>query len=360
MRIGILTFHRAHNYGAVLQCFALQEFLINQGYTVKVIDYNKRELWEYYSWYKAEEVRFALSYPRKVLKRCVKLLVKWHKRIPRYYKFVWFQNHWLKLCSPSEIVHSPFNLVLIGSDQVWNTKITHGFDPYYWGQFVRPFSTKVATFAASLRGEWEEQDRPIVHKYLQSLDAVSVREKSLAKVVVRLFPLINPIVVSDPVFLLSAQEWKRFAIDPKGKIPYVFFYQAEDSETIYELSERIAQRIGKRLVVLSANVNGRNSEECRNASPLELIGWIKNADLVLTSSFHATAFSIILQKDFFCFDLKMGEDNRIKDLLFQFGLENRIINSTDEIDMSSFHEYDCRDLLKEFHNTAAQFVASLS
>ncbi|MBP5421599.1 MAG: polysaccharide pyruvyl transferase family protein [Paludibacteraceae bacterium] len=360
MRIGILTFHRAHNYGAVLQCFALQQFLSYQGHTVKVIDYNKRKLWDYYSWYKAEEVRFALSNPRKVFKRGVKLLVKWHKRIPRYYKFVWFQNHWLKLCSPSEIVHLPFDLVLIGSDQVWNTKITHGFDPYYWGQFVRPYSTKVATFAASLRGEWEVQDRPIVQKYLQSLDAVSVREKSLAKVVARLFPLINPIVVSDPVFLLSAQEWKRFAIDPKSKTPYVFFYQAKDSETVYELSERIAQRVGKRLVVLSANVNGRNSEECRNASPLEFIGWIRNADLVLTSSFHATAFSIIFQKRFFSFDLMEGEDNRIKDLLLLFGLENRFICSTDEIDLSSFQEYDCSDSLKEFQNTAVHFVASLS
>lgn len=359
MRIGILTFHRAHNYGAVLQCFALQHFLCNQGHVAKVIDYNKKELWTYYNWYKPEEVRIVFSSFRKLLKRCVKLFVKWYTRIPRYLRFVWFQNHRLELCSPSEIVHSPFDLVLIGSDQVWNTKITDGFDSYYWGQFVRPHRTKVATYAASLKGEWEEQDRPIILEYLRSLDAVSVRETSLAKYIAGLFPLIAPVVVPDPVFLLSAQEWKRFAVNPKSKAPYVFFYQASDSEGVYELSERIAQKVGKQLVVLSANVNGRNSDECRNASPWEFVGWIKNADLVLTSSFHATAFSIIFQKDFFCFDLKEEEDNRIKDLLAKVGFGNRYIISADEIDLSSFQGYDCSDLLKEFQDTATHFVTSL-
>ena len=109
-RIGILTFHRAHNYGAALQCYALQEFLCELGYDFKVIDYNNRDLWKGYEWYKKEDVRFALSKPGKVLKRCVKLLIKWHQTMPRYYKFVRFQNHKLHLCPTSEISSNPFDL----------------------------------------------------------------------------------------------------------------------------------------------------------------------------------------------------------------------------------------------------------
>lgn len=358
MKIGILTFHRAHNYGAVLQCFALQVFLRNQGYKAKVVDYNNRDLWRCYDWYNPDEFRYAISSPRKAVKRCFKLLVKWYKRIPRFYSFTRFQNHQLDLCPVSEIVKRPFDLILIGSDQVWNTSITHGFDPYYWGQFNRPPHTRVATYAASLRGRWEDRHQPTVRKYLQSLNAVSVREMSLLNTVIELFPKINPVVVPDPVLLFSAQEWERFAIKPRISVPYVFFYQAMDSERTYEMSEEIARRMGKRLIVLSANVNGRNSSICRGASPFEFIGWIKNADLVVTSSYHATAFSIVFQKEFYCIDLNLGEDNRLKDLLSTLGLENRFIGSIDDINSSVTKLYDCRDVLGGLQNKAKQFISS--
>ena len=359
MEIGILTFHRAHNYGAVLQCFALQTFLCNQGHSVRVIDYNNKMLWRYYKWYNPEEMRYAFSNPKKVLQRCIKLIIKWHKRIPRFYAFSRFQSHELNLCPVSDIFQNPFDLILIGSDQVWNTKITRGFDPYYWGQFKRPSHTRVATYAASLKEFWGEKEQPTVYNYLQSLDAVSVREKSLAKAIVTLSPKINPVVVPDPVLLLSAKEWERLAINPRMNIPYVFFYQARDSERVYEVSEKIAERIGKRLIILSANVNGRNSDECRNASPFAFLGWVMNADLIITSSFHVAAFSILFKKQFYCVDLEMGEDNRIKDLLAEVGLEDRFISASDDIDSLCVEEYDCCDSLNAFHRIATHFVTSL-
>lgn len=358
MKIGILTFHRAHNYGAVLQCYALQTFLCNQGHEAKVIDYDSPSLWKFYDWYKPEEVRHAFSHLGKVLKRCVKLIITWYHRIPRYYKFSGFQNKRLNLCPPSEIIHSPFDLVLIGSDQVWNTIITHGFDPYYWGQFTRPVHTKVATYAASLIGEWKKSDLPKIHDYLCSLDAVSVREDSVARTLVALFPGINPVVVPDPVILVSDEEWERLAISPKINEPYIFFYQAMDSEGAYEMARRIARKCGKRLVVLSANVNGRNSNECRNASPLEFVGWIKNADVVVTSSFHATVFSIVFRKVFYCIDLELERDSRLMDLLDRFELKSRLVHSIDDVVLSPEDKYDCHDRIQTYHLTATQYIAS--
>lgn len=363
MEIGILTFHRAHNYGAILQCFALQTFLCNQGHSVRVIDYNNKMLWRYYSWYKPEEMHYAFSNPRKILQRCIKLIIKWHKRIPRFNAFSRFQSNRLNLCPVSDIIQNPFDLILIGSDQVWNTAITHGLDPYYWGQIEHPASTRIATYAASLKGIWEEKDRPVIQQYLQSLDAISVREKSVAIALPDIFPEINPIIVPDPVLLLSAKEWSKYAICPKIKEPYVFFYQAMDSEDAYSISDKIARHSRKRFISLSANVNSKNSICCRSASPFEFVGWIESADLVITSSFHAAALCIVFQKEFYCIDLNIEGDSRLKDLLKSFGFEDHLICSFDDfirITSSTANEVpNCDNLLESGRLTAIEYINSV-
>lgn len=358
MRIGILTFHRAHNYGAVLQCYALQSFLCQKGYDVSVIDYNKKELWDYYRWFKKKDLSFAVSSLRKAPKRCIKLLLKWSKTIPRYHGFRRFQTHKLYLCSIDDIWRNPFNLVLIGSDQIWNTEITQGFDPFYWGAFERPLKTKVATYAASLKRIWRDEDCSRALNCLNKLDAISVREASVADTVHGLDSRLTPILVPDPVFLLTSQEWKKIARLPKINDPYVFFYQAVDSEDAFDIAYRIAKEKKKGLVVLSANVNGRNSDECRGSSPEEFIGWILSADLVVTSSFHATAFSIIFKKDFYSIDLNLGEDSRLKDILQLFQLSDRFISSFDGFNSSKTEPFDCQNKIESLQNDAIIFIQS--
>ncbi len=327
MRIGILTFHRAHNYGAVLQCYALQQYLISLGHDAYVIDYNKKELWAGYDW--RDKV-----YERQILKKTIKFPFRYfryiwgrRKQILRYYKFVFFQNHILRLSSIRSINRSPYDLILIGSDQVWNTNITMGLDPYYWGVFDRPSSTKVATYAASLRALWEEKDYKFIHHALQMLDGISVRESAVGQYVKNLFPDLMVSCVPDPVFLLPAHQWLSFAKIPAYKKPYAFFYQAERSEVVYNTACEISSKFGLPLIVLSADARARNSKECHSASPQEFIGWIQNADLVITSSFHALAFSIIFQKDFYAINLNKGKDERLNSILSLFGLEERLVDN---------------------------------
>ncbi len=355
-RIGILTFHRAHNYGAVLQCYAMQCFLQSQGYQANVIDYNKKELWDGYNWYDKEDVRFAFSSFRKIPTRCIKLLIKWFKVIPRYYKFIRFQKRQLELCSTDEITWNPFDLILIGSDQVWNTEITHGFDPFYWGTFERPASTKVASYGASLKRFWDKSDWPIVSELLTRLDAVSVREESVATRIQELGAGIVPVVVPDPVFLLSSKQWDSLAKKPAVKDPYVFFYQARDSEYVYDVAQRIADEKKMKLIVLSANVKGRNSNECRSASPAEFVGWIQNADFIVTSSFHATAFSIIFKKDFCCVDLNLGEDNRLRNTLQRFNLSERYIRSYEDFSSLQVSDFNPHGVLSMLRDSACKFI----
>ena len=327
MRIGILTFHRAHNYGAVLQCYALQQYLKAQGHEVYVIDYNNKHLWADYSWRDRNSEKEMRENIFKFPVRLLHYLKIKRREIIRYCKFVIFQEHILALANIESIYKRPYDLILIGSDQVWNTNITMGLDPYYWGVFDRPSSTKVATYAASLRALWEEKDYKFIHHALQMLDGISVRESAVGQYVKNLFPDLMVSCVPDPVFLLPAHQWLSFAKIPAYKKPYAFFYQAERSEVVYNTACEISSKFGLPLIVLSADARARNSKECHSASPQEFIGWIQNADLVITSSFHALAFSIIFQKDFYAINLNKGKDERLNSILSLFGLEERLVDN---------------------------------
>lgn len=355
MKVGILTFHRAHNYGAVLQCYALQEFLCSLGYDASVIDYNNRDLWEGYNWFKSYEVSFCFQKWNKIPNRTIKLLSKWYKALPRFYKFRHFQNKQLKLVPTTDIQTKPFDIIFIGSDQVWNLDITHGFDEYYWGQFPHPKETKIATYGASLKKYWETAETAEAINNIRSLHAVSTREPELASYIKTIDDSLNPVAVPDPVFLLPKEVWSDIATKPRiHQEPYVLFYQAMDNENVYDVAVEIARRENKRLVVLSANVNGRNSSISRSASPVDFIGWIKYADLVVTSSFHATAFSIIFQKPFYCVNLQMGHDSRLLDVLKSFGLTERWINTAD--DCSELKVFDPTKCLKEMQDVATNYI----
>ena len=97
MRIGIITFHKAHNYGAFLQCYALQSFLQKHKYDVSVIDYNKKSLWMSYEWFSLNDIKYTFQKPSKIPGRVFRLIKKWIRFIPRYYKFVKCQKQMLKL-----------------------------------------------------------------------------------------------------------------------------------------------------------------------------------------------------------------------------------------------------------------------
>lgn len=357
MRIGILTFHRAHNYGAVLQCYALQRYLASLGYDVRVIDYNRKELWAYYTWRLSWAERYALQPSLKLPIRLLGYLWSRTRPLVRYCKFVWFQQHVLRLSPVSSIKSHPYDLILIGSDQVWNTVITQGFDPYYWGAFERPQQTKVATYAASLKETWNECDYERVHEYFKCLDGISVRELAVKDMLLQLFPDIKAVHVPDPVLLLTATEWKHLAKKPRINTPYVFFYQAHRLERVCTVAQRIAEQKRLPLVTLSADVNAENTACCHSASPQEFLGWILHADLVVTSSFHALAFSIIFEKKFYAINLNLGQDERLKDLVRKVGLEDRLID--DESQAHELKDFQSEELLKRMRLRAEAYINSL-
>ena len=135
MKIGILTFHCAHNYGAVLQCYAMQEFLRSKGHDVEVINYRPNYLLKPYKIFNVK--RFSSKKPIRILKGLILEFLLFPVRLKRFYGFENFINNKLILSKTvtKESIPSNYDIYIVGSDQIWNPKITKGFDEIYFCRF---------------------------------------------------------------------------------------------------------------------------------------------------------------------------------------------------------------------------------
>lgn len=331
MKIGILTFHRAHNYGAVLQSYALKKYLQEIGNDVYVIDYNPSFLTgvpyainNYVYWISINPFKFI----RKILSE--PLLHFRRKR--RWVKFDFFIRSHLNLYpSESFFVNNEFDCVVYGSDQIWNAFITNDkISEVYWGEFS---PGKSISFAASM-GNYlpTKQNADVIKQYLKNFNSLSVRELSLQNYLKSLTEKTVE-VVCDPVFLVSRNNWEQELPSITEPLPYVLCYNLLQSEDCKKQAEIVSKKMGIQLIEISGMVKYRM---CKHAyydtlDPLEFVSYIKQASFVVTSSFHGVVFSVVFQKDFYAIGL--GEKSgRVEDLLKQIGLEERMLNNiTDNI-----------------------------
>jgi hypothetical protein len=327
MKAGILTFHCAHNYGAVLQAYALQEYLKSLGHETEIIDYKPSYLTKIYDLFSLSRFK-SMSIFNKIRYIITEPLALRGKRI-RYNKFTSFINNKLQLSRPISNKESQlfedYDVIFFGSDQIWNPKLTNGFDPIYFGEFKSrakkiPYAPSME--ATSLTNEQKEK----YSYFLDNFSSISVRELRLKKL---LQPLINKniSVVADPTFLPSKQTWDKITANPNIKEPYVLLYRTRSNKKVIEIAKKIAKEKKCKLIQISAIYYWYYVHNLKqNVSPEEFIGYIKNAEYVITTSFHGTAFSLILQKDFYTIKLGDGRDSRSENLLNEVKLGSRLIS----------------------------------
>ena len=322
MKIGILTFHCAHNYGAVLQAYALQSYLCGLGHDARIVDYRPVYLTRPYN-------RFRLIYwfskkPARGIWKIFNEFRVFSARKKRRLNFENFISRRLRLRDyrqPSDL--RAFDLVLLGSDQIWNSGITGGRnDDLYWGVSV---PVPVASYAASARRIGTgEAEREYIRRALDHLLAVSVRERSLKEILSTL--TAHPVVqVLDPTLLSDAVVYDPLCVDfAVPKRPYVLIYQVAYDKSLGRIATELAKRINGEVIEISAYLETpriRGSKRIDTASPEEFIGYIRNASCVVTSSFHGTALSIVFRRPFVTVRLGYEIDDRAKSLLTALHLE---------------------------------------
>lgn len=343
MKIGILTFHNAHNYGAVLQAFALREYLISLGHNVEFINYHISEF-DKYALYP-----FNLNDKGSLIKK-IKLLIVFvlslYRRILRHKKFNQFiKKHLIssrKMSRESFNVKGSYNAIVFGSDQIWNPLITKGFDPVYWGEFNAGDEVLKVAYAASMDQNLDTSEaREIATKFLRNFNSIGVRENSM-------IPLLKCLTnkkihhVLDPTFIVDKSCFERIKKTPKINKKYVLTYTVLGHPMVLSLANKIAKELNCSIINLASNISAiRKFNTIETSSPEEFIGYIANAQCIITTSFHATVFSILYKRPFYTINLT--NTGRTAALLKDLGLETRLVNLTDDMPCFSNCCYDSLD-----------------
>lgn len=307
MKIGILTYHRAENYGALLQAYALRTYLAGVGHDVDFVDYwpdYHRRFFELFSWRKFRES----SLKGKMVLLYYTLF--WHQARRRRQKNLQAFMH-EELGLPLEAryhsdqdVVKDFDMVFYGSDQIWRHQRmpSHpGFDYWYFGS-DNVQARKIAYAASMGTIDVKKDEKEVLRRHLLGFEAISVREDSLKEWLTSLG--IQAQMVCDPVFLLGKEAWRRLA-NKASKQPayqhYILIYNLLGQTSTIHFAERLSKE--KNLPIVEVNkkyvpfTGGRRY--CRTARVEYFLSLLAHADYVVSNSFHGVALSLIFQKQFF-------------------------------------------------------------
>lgn len=348
MKIGILTYHRAHNYGAMLQAYALRTFLQNNGHEVCFIDYCSPQLQKEYKVLRCPRYK---PFTKDYVIGLIALSLTFLRRGIRYNRFVSFACNYLSVPKRSKystdkfFIDEDIDLCIVGSDQVWRNRESDGriigFDDIYFGTSI-PIDIPCISYAASMGViNLSAADESYLRTHLQRFRSLLVREQSLKN-------LLNSIgfdseIVCDPVMLLDKKQWN--AILPKGRFsanPYILYYEVLESKEVLHSARIFARNHGFDLKVIRARVHVLPIWGVRQTySPIELVQAIRDAEYVITTSFHGTVFSVIFEKQFYAVGL-MKNSGRVVSLLERLGMGDRYVNSipdkTEDIDYEKVND----------------------
>ena len=362
-KVGILTFSEADNYGAMLQAYALQKYVSAMGFNCNQIRYRNMTIWKAYHYVPLRERPSLISY----IKKNVELFVFRKKRR----KFEEFRA----TCKMTQVVSSDglqdeakkYDKIIVGSDQVWNPRNTNG-DMHFLLDFVNDDNKKVA-YAASLGNtEFFSEFGKNAPVYLSQIPSISVREEKAAQFIRTCFNLYC-ISVCDPVLLLDREEWKNCVSSTSHKDEYVFVYLLKPNKELVKGVNSLLDSEGLKAYVVPGVVNVvyqakniKRSKIILDAGPIELISLLEGAKYVVTDSFHGTALSIVLQKQFAVF-VDEGTDNtnsRIDNILAVCNLNNRQISDSKKIDVVKCEiDFDkVRGKLDEYKKISKEFLRS--
>ncbi len=342
MKIGILTFPRSQNYGALLQAYGTQQFLEKSGYDVSMIDYwpdYHEEMYKAFSWqkFKALRIQSKIKYVFTFFFTYFRLKERRNHTREFYEKYL----HLNKSLS--------YDAVVYGSDQIWRKQhqpTYNYFNPIFWGDAQITSPHKIA-YAASM-GKYEiedERDREFVQKGLANFEAISIREIDLRNNLQKEFGVKYPIVC-DPVFLLTKQDWESLTNSkylPKDK--YILYYRLQNITATDKMVKDLAQQTGLRVIEMRGYVPpfhyGKRYRLTADAQ--EFITLIYGAEYVVTSAYHGIAMSIIFEKQFY-FTSQKHQANRVLSLFEILGLTDRIVNITNVGELESSKPIDYTDV----------------
>lgn len=366
MKIGILSLVPGHNYGGILQSYALKKTLEDMGHNVCIITKkDKLNVWN---------IKFLLIYPIRIFKKVIGKStgdifreLNYNKTSPIIYqhteRFCKDHLNLLFINKFRDIRRDQFDAFVVGSDQVWRPKyfsysFCEAIENAYLS-FTKGWKVKRISYAASFGvSDWEYTEAQTYNcrKLISKFDSVSVREESgvsLCKTKL----CSEAQLVCDPTMLLTRNDYESLITDStpvsEGNL---LVYCLDYSKEIELLIERVASE--KYLKPFSINNNTQFNRTRIKPSVETWLRGFKDADFVITDSFHACVFSLLFRKSFVVIGNKNRGLSRIQSLLKQFGQENRLVtNYTDDLNFAynaGLEETD--SILETFRQRSKNFI----
>lgn len=349
-KVGLCLAYKGTNYGMLLQAYATQQIVEKYGFKTEILNVKQKpidRIPHYIGGYKVIAMILGRWLKNKLFKNPDNLDA--HHRInktmrseaadtfrnTKMHDFATYNG--LKALTEAT---KGFSAVLIGSDQLWLPDVA--FSKFYSLQFAASGIPRIS-YATSLGvSSYPNYAKRAARDFWKKINYLSVREEQ-GKDIIQSIVDIPVQVVVDPTYLFTKEEWLDRI--PNQKITedgYVFCYFLGDSKPMKDFAVRLAKSRGLRVVsILSDECNSDDfsvfDEVVSGKGPEDFVNLIRNADFVLTDSFHGLAFSVINEKQFFIFyrnrtDTKQSRNSRIDNILKTWGLESRLIIDPENTD----------------------------
>lgn len=313
MKISILTFSKETNFGANLQCYALQKVLKDWGHSVNIIDIQLK--------------RYTMPWYSVIL------------RIPMVWLFQRFRKQHLNCFTKSYrsvidlINHCPqSDLYIVGSDQVWNPRITKRLDPLVYFFSFLPQHAKRISYAASFGTEkWGFPElTPKIKPLLDQFYAISVREDTGINICKDTFG-VNAIQVLDPTLLLSSYNDICGQYDKSKEKKELIYYTFKHDTHIQKVLANFAKAHNLQAVVLRSNRPYPNFKIRYYVSVKNWLNSIRYSQIIVTTSFHCMVFCILFHKKFVVVPGKRAIGTRMDSLATYLGLSSFLCHKIENL-----------------------------
>lgn len=342
-RIGILTYHFSENFGALMQAYGLRQWLLEQGHRAEFVNYHPRYVEEGGDF---GNLLSPASFRRNLKVAYLRLSTLQRKIFGsrlQAQQFETFRHDVLGVDGPSleneadveAFFASPagrFDILVCGSDQIWNPSAQKGLDPVYFLAMKDAANARRVAYAPSFgKGSLDSAFDGDVRRFLAGMQGLSVREESGVGIIRRITGR-DAVCVPDPTILLGDFSKLLERAEPVGE-GHVFCYALRTGEGIREVTTQVSQALGAE-IVSPYNVHRRWREIGKTVypSPAGWIAMIDRASFVVTNSFHGTVLSVLLRKPFLTVGLpgaKGGLNERVRNLLSQLDLMDRFVQAGD-------------------------------
>ena len=344
--IKILTFHNAENYGANLQAYALKEVLKEMDTNPSFINYQDKHILKDYKLIRTNSLKSFFSslwYMPRNLKR---------KKSFKSFCDTYLDGNTKKYYSKEEIEKdlSSKDILVAGSDQIFNPELTGGLSDVYTLNFKKDNVGKIIYGASVGNDELLEANKEEFKDKLNKLEYISVREENIAN---SLENILNKKIekVLDPTLLLEKEKWEELINKEKtvdlDNTKYILVYTLFENPEITKIADYISDKTGLK-VIHFRKYNAYKNElmSMYSKGPIDFVNAFKNAEYIVTNSFHGLVFSIIFERKQYIV-MPNSRGGRLKDLLTLAGLEKRAVNSLEDVKSKELNEIIDYELVKD-------------